>query len=310
MTTTQTKTVVKEPKVRIFELTDQQNSTYKLEGSDDVYLRAPHRRIIPSTSIWVNPKNGEYTRIRYIKGVQEIEVDIQETKKRKPNLATGADAIVFEQGKLVVVEEGDGKTLCEYLTKCSLNESNPDRKQDATIIFREIVKEAEAAKAIEDFFNEKKIYDAIGKLAIEEGGKIRYKEESIDFLCSLFKVVGFEADAYREKLQALIAFGRVNPKQFLTSIADEQAQVKSLILSAIEAGIAAFQGDKFSFEGGKVITTVKAKKTDDKIQEVANFLMTGEASLDMQQLTLAVRHNNEKIALSSSDGELAFEQTD
>lgn len=301
--TTNPQTNQTDAKVRIFELTDQQDSTYKLEGTEgsaSVFLRAPGKRVIPSTSIWVDPKTGAYVRIRYIAGCNILEVEKQEERKFKPNVTTGADTIEFLNGKLVVVETGDGKTLCEFLDRCSFNEGNPNRRPEATIIFRELKKEVEAQAAINDFFNQKKVFDAIGKLAIQEGGKTRYKTESIDYLCSLFGIAGIEADNYNEKLQALIEFGRVNPSRFLESIADEQASMKVLVLTAIESGVANFVGDKFTLtDGGRVIKIAKSKKQEDKVQEVTDHLMTTEAFNDYQQLVLAVKHKNEKFAIGA-----------
>jgi hypothetical protein len=303
MSKEQTKTSsVKEPKVRVFELVDQQNSSYKLEGTEDVYLTSPLHRVIPSQSIYVD-EAGKHHRIRFIKGCQTIFVDEQTKTGWEPS-KTGADAIVFTTGKLVATEEGDFIQMFEFLDKTTLNESpsSGQRKSGSTIIFREIIKEVEVKKELDNFFSQKAVYDALGTIAIPDGkGGIQYKKEKIDSLCTLFGLAGFEADAYAEKLQALIGFGLARPESFIHSIANTLAEKRVLVLGGLENGVLGWDKQSLMFmDGGKVLITAESKDKDQKIQEAVEYLLSAEGFTDLQQLEIAVKHANEKKLLAST----------
>lgn len=291
----------KEPKMIIYEYVDQQNSTFMLQGSDGVFLCAPAKAIIPSTSIEVTD-GGEHNRIRFIHACSYIEFDKQQENKIQPS-ALGADVISFEAGKLILLDRGPGKTMSEYLDRSVLSEDNKGKKDGVKPLYRKIIKEVEAQKSIDDFFTKKKLFDFLGTLLIQPTGKngvTKFKEEKIDYLCAMFNIIGFDHDAYKEKLEALIAVGSGDPDKFLEKIADELAAVDVTVKLAIQNGIANFDGLKFVFtEGPKLIVAVKSKKPEDKIKEVTEYLLSPDGFKDYQKLNLDIKHHNENLNLQS-----------
>jgi len=278
----------KEPKIRIFELIDTQPSSYRLEGTDDVFLCAPAKRVLLSTSVEVD-KEGNFVRLRYIKGCKHLEVEKQNELKIAPNLSTGADVIIAENGKVIIVEDADGKIMADYLSRIVLNESKAHLKQGVTPIYREVIKEIEAQKTIDNFFIERRAMDVINTLLIQDGKKTKFNEGKIDKLCLFFNLTGFESGAYKEKVEALIQYSKYDPEAFVNSIVDETSSVKATVLLAVSLNVANFVDGRFIIENGsKVICKVESKEREDQLAEVVEHLTKSESHEDLQTLILEI----------------------
>lgn len=289
-------TIPQQPKTRLYELLDTNESSYQLESADGsnsgIFLAAPSQRVIMSTSVTVDKTTNAHTRIRYIKGCPFIDLMVQNEKGYKPNVATGADMIVFENGKLVVVEEGDGITLAKFIDSHAGNMTNENRRVDATPIFREIIKADQLEKGIDEYFTEQKVVKALGSIATKVGGSIQYDMEKLNYLCSLFKIVVEDENDPTEKLHAIITFGKQNPVKFLDATADDLADVKAIINQGIHLGIVAIDGANFIFtEGLKPIMKLKKKNVDKQLEEIAEYLNSKDGVADLEQIRTFINNS-------------------
>lgn len=301
---------VKEQKIRVFEIVDQQNSNYILEGTentDPVRLTSAALHRVPNRSVMVIKRDGRkiFEPIRYIRGCHSISVREQDEMGFKPNQQVGADELFFENGKLILVDDGEMATICNYFDHCAFNVSNENRREDATPIIRELKKAEEAQVSIDDFFTRTRATDYLKELVLKSGsGKkatIKYKEEKIDYLCSLFQIVGLSD--YGEKFHALINFASAQPNKFLESVANVAATTEVDVLQAIEYGVISFQDDKVVFsDGNKVITTVKSsgKKRE---KELVEYFLSTEAEVNYKQLIIALRYQKGKRLGNIKEGE-------
>ncbi len=285
-----------QPKTRLYELLDTNESSYQLESSDGgnsgIFLAAPSQRVIMSTTVMVDKNTNEHTRIRYIKGCPFIELSIQNEKGYKPNLATGADIIVFVNGKLVIVEEGDGITLAKFIDNHAGNMSNENRRVDATPIFREVVKAKQLEKGLDEYFTEQKVIKSLGSIATKVGSSIQYDMEKLNYLCSLFKIVVENEDDPSEKLHAIITYGKQNPEKFISATADDLADVKAIINQGVHLGIVAFDEQNFIFtEGLKPILKLKKKLLEKQQEEVADYLNSKEGAADLEQIRTFINNS-------------------
>ena len=125
----------KKVEVGIFVLADQHKSPYIKEGTENTahpeHLSAPRLLRVPNTGKRIIPhEEAGYidVPIRYIHN--ETEIDLAEQKKKGyPDVMAhnSMDDIYFENGTLVVANDGSTRTLFRYLTENIENRDAPNR---------------------------------------------------------------------------------------------------------------------------------------------------------------------------------------
>lgn len=264
-------------KTLTLELINQRPSGFVLEGTsgdDAVRISAPNKCFIPVESvIKVDQPDGGYSyeKIRHIEGCPYLLVSDQVKHNWKPNPSN--DQIVFENGVLLVANEGRDRSRFAYLLACEFNGNNKDRPESAEPIFRVIEKEKEAEKFLHSVTDKLEAMAILSSLSdkMEEG--FSYNEEKIDYMCSLHGLHGYEG--YAEKLQSLMYIADANPKQFIESVANARASYKVDIALAEKYSVISLAGEHASFnEGGLKFFKFTQKQAAKRQEELIDYFLT------------------------------------
>lgn len=297
--------MIPETNVKVYELLDQQKSTFILEGTEHsgnpVHLSTAALTRIPNISmrkITKGAKSGKWERIRYIKNCPTIVEAEQIAQGYKPNVASGADEIYFEAGKRFVPTDVD-QSLVEFLDSYASNISNKDRKPDATPLFKELTEEQEVRESVDEFFTQFRVMEYLNELAVKDGDRFKYAEDKIDNLCALLQISGFDPSQYLLKFKAILNYATADPQKFFTQVADRNAETKTLLLSAISLGVIGWKENNLDFtDGSRTIVSVSATGDKEKLEEAVSHLLKGSAYQDTALLTIAVKAaRDKKLAL-------------
>lgn len=280
-----------------FILIDQQKSTFYLEGSDkdgksDFFLMAPSFYRFPKTSTMVEMVDGRPTHvpIRWIPGCDEIRVAKQDERKILPT----EDEIWFKNGELVVADGPENSSLLKFMMKSALLEGNPDAPKGAKP--RIAVKKPFEEAANDNVFRRAKALATSKVTELSWDGKdgMEYDTERINFLASLFQVVGTNPGVL---INGLYAVAETAPDKFLKTIADSTAFYRAMIGEALHFNVINIDADAASYMDSKtVITQLKAKKKDAKLDELATYLMSLEGQLALREIQTQLEAAKKKSA--------------
>jgi hypothetical protein len=298
----------KTPNILVIELVNQQESNYFLDngqGTDDNPIggqmpRAisyPSARMIKARSVikqWnEKEKVYEHVPIRYIKGCNEILVSKQEAMGFKP--VPQEDVIWILNGKAIVIEQGADIGKYRYLKAYEGNVDNEDRPDGAADVFREISTEVEAVNTEVNFDAEFEVLRYLNALKVKVTGReTTYNEDTLQFLCSLFKLPSF--DSYTsEAWVALAEKAKENPLVFLTRIQGERAVIEADVNQAIQLGAIIMDQVKAVYgQGNKLITQFPEHLTDqEKVEKLIDLLSNpkSKALYDEVRTQLQIKKN-------------------
>lgn len=296
---------MQETTVKVYELLDQQNSTFILEGTENsgspVHLSSSALTRIPNVSMRKSkkgPNKGQWEYIRYIKNCPTILRAEQIAQGYTPNTNSGADEIYFEVGKKFVSTEVDS-SLVEFLDDYACNISNVNRKPDATPLFKELTEEQEVKESVDDFFTLHRVMEYLNDLAYKDGTGYKYAEDKIDNLCALLQITGYDTSQYINKFKAIMGLATADPKGFFTKVADKNAETKTLLLNSISLGVVGWKSNNLEFtDGSRIIVSASATGDKERIDEAVTHLLKGSSYQDNALLTIAVKAaRDKKLAL-------------
>lgn len=275
------------PPVLYIELCDRQGSGFIQDGTagtpHQVELDAPGIRFIPNTGFRRGKKveNGKEVRynerIRYIKNEVIISMDEQRVLNIEPSGIATEDKIPIEKGFASVVREGSTVGLYDYLLESYYNESNPDRSERATALYRTVNVDEE-----NETFNEAAMIAAdavkyVGSLYSKFGkGQYRYDLDKIDTICELFQVY---AETPQGKIQALVVIAKRQPDLFLKRVVKFEQMAVTFVLHALQLNVIRFDKNVAVFcNKPKVVKNLGNGHMDHetKVNKLADFLRTKE----------------------------------
>jgi hypothetical protein len=274
------------PNVLVIELVNQQESNYFLDNGrggeqQGIMPRAisyPSARMIKARSVishWnENEKVWENLPIRYIKGCKEILVSKQDAAGFKPNPVE--DVIWILNGKSVVTEKGVDIGKYRYLKAYEGNVDNPNRPDGAMDVYREISTVVEAVDTEVNFDAEFTVLQYLNALKTKSTAKeTTYNENTLEFLCSLFKIPSFDSGYKSEAWVALAEKAKENPVKFLTRIQAERSLIEADVNQAIKLGAVQVNEARAVIGGdvNKLITQLPEHFNEqEKIEFLIDFL--------------------------------------
>lgn len=266
--------------VLVIELTNQQQSGYKLVGSEEgdesdmlpTYLSAPNARKIRNSCKMVEVVDGlrKHVEIRYIHNCEEILVSEQVRLNRTPNKAQ--DVIWLNNGKLMVFESGSTIGLYRFLKNHENNKSNPNRPEGAVDVFEEINTNVDTKSAILAYEQEKRVLDYVHSLRVGD----EFNEDALQYLSDLFKLNYDDETSSEEAWVNIAEFGRQNPELFMAKVAASASLTEADVNRALGFGLIDLGETVATFsETGKTIVDypsglVNAEKTKYVIQYFLN----------------------------------------
>jgi hypothetical protein len=277
------------------ELVDQSNSGFIQDGTENtntpIELRAPGIRFIPNEGYRkgkkiVNGKEVAYNeKIRFIKNETVISYNEQRTLGIEPNPLPSVDKIPIEKGYATIVREGATMGLYDYIMEVFYNDSNPDRSEKATPIYRivELDKQAE-------LFNEDELIAAdavkfVGALYQKIGkNSYQYNEDKINAVCEMLSIF---AETPATKIRALLAHAKQRPVWFLNKVTKLEQTTVTEVTHALELNVLRFSGNTAEYcNKEKIIKNFGVGKMtqDQKIIRLADYLRTQEGHPDYMEL--------------------------
>ncbi len=284
--------VSEKPPMVFIELVDQGNSGFIQDDTANTptpnQLRAPSIRFIPNEGMRrgrrvdiVGGKGKVVTfneRIRYIKNEEIISLAEQKRLGIEPSGLAREDKIPIERGYATIVREGASVGLYDYITQAYYNDSNPDRSEKATAIYRvlQIDKQAEAhnqdeliaADAIKYVGS---LYEKIGK------NSYRYNEDKINAICEFLSLF---AETPATRIQALMSHAKQRPEWFLDKVTKLEQTTITEVTHALELNVICFKGNVAEYVAkDKILKSLGARKMtqEQKITCLADWLRTAEA---------------------------------
>lgn len=284
--------VSEKPPMLFIELVDMGNSGFIQDDTANTptpnQLRAPGVRFIPNEGMRkgkrtdiVNGRDKTVTfneRIRYIKGEHIISLAEQKRLGIEPSGLAREDKIPIERGYATIVREGSTVGLYDYLLEAFYNDSNPDRSDKATAIYRvmQIDKLAElrnedeliAADAIKYVGS---LYEKIGK------NNYRYNEDKINAICEFLAV---HAETPATRIQVLMSHAKQRPEWFLDKVTKLEQTTVMEVTHALELNVIRFTGNVGEYVAKeKILKSLGNGKYSQaqKISRLADWLRTAEA---------------------------------
>lgn len=282
--------------VMFIELSDMRDSGFIKDGTENTpheeKLRSPLRRYIPNIGyrkgekLVKDPKTGKEVltkyneQIRFIRNETEISVRVQKELGIEP-AGKKEDRIVIERGYATVAREGSDIGLYDYLKDAFYNETNPDRSEKATALYRIVEKDKQAEFSNEGDFI---VMDALAYIKTlrtvtgEKDGKklYRYNEEKINGLCELLAIF---AETNATKVQAIIFNARNQPEWFMSKVTKWEQTTETEVTHALKLNVIRFNKNVAEYvTKEKIIKLMGSEnlKHDDKISRLSDWLRTSD----------------------------------
>lgn len=280
---------IPKPKMIIFELLEQQNSSFLKEGTDNDFLKAPSKRIVLNKGIEVqksgNSANAtvKHVRLRYIKGCSFLEVERQDKEGWKPSI-TGADTIEFEFGYLNLIDQGDDLVKAEFLRRVVFNEDHEGKIPGVQPLWREVKEEKKAEEAMKDFLIQSKIRDFVEQIASVKGDEVVYNQSLIDRYLLVAGVSADDFDSYAEKAVWLKDHAVAKGESFINTLALDHSAVVHKVKLCMKHGLISIFDKKATFSGDagdKFICKIKTSASEDQVDELVKFLMYEPEGIDI-----------------------------
>lgn len=277
------------PPMIFVELVDQASSGFiqndTINTATPIELRAPGIRFIPNEGFRRGKRtdiiNGKSVtvrfneKIRFIKNEDIISYTEQKRLGIEPNPLAREDKIPIEKGYATIVREGSSVGLYDYILDAYYNETNLDRSEKATAIYRIIEMDKEAEQFNEDELIAADAVKFVGTLYQRIGkNTYKYHEDKIDSVCELLAIY---AESYARKIQALLMHAKQRPEWFLNKVTKLEQTTVTEVTHALELNLIRFKGNVAEYiQKEKIIKPLGTEKLnhDQKITRLADYLRT------------------------------------
>lgn len=283
--------IEEKPPMIFIELVDQGNSGFIQDDTigtpTPMQLRAPGIRFIPNEGYrrgkkidLVNGKEKEISfneKIRYIKN--EVIISLSEQKRLgiEPSPLAREDKIPIEKGYATIVREGATIGLYDFIMEAYYNESNPDRSEKATAIYRVLKLDEKAEQFNEDELIAADAIKYVGSLYQKVGkNQYQYHEDRIRAIC---EYLGVFAETNATRIQALMSLAKQRPAWFVEKATKLEQTTITEVTHALELNIIRFNNNTAEYvDKDKIIKSLGAGKYshDQKIGKLADYLRTSE----------------------------------
>jgi len=259
------------------ELVGQQGSGFIKDGtagtSFQEELRAPTIAFIPVTGYRRGPEK-EHIPIRYIKNCPFIDEAEQKAKGISPN--RNEDIIQIERGYTTIELDGADPGLIKYFTEVYYNESNPNRSDRATALYRIIDVDENNKQYVERemaYLDAAAFVSRLRKLN-RAGEVVGYDEDKMNTVIELLSLP-VPVDTPSGKLSAILSAAKSNPTEFMRYVTKLEESAITEITNALELGVIQFKGNVLQYtEKDEVIHNfgTGSFKKEKLIEFAANFL--------------------------------------
>lgn len=277
------------------ELVEKRKSGFILDGTrgtkNEHEIDAPTAAWVPQVGFRLTKGTDEDGKplfyneeIRYIKHQREISVEEQKKKGIQPTPNKREDKIIIDKGFMTIKREGAYIGLYDYLKQSFYNESNPDRSEAATAIYREIDLESKAEQ-----FNDNDIAMAdaiqyVGRLVQKSGKEYKYNEEKINSICQLLQIY---AETPASKLNMIMQRAKALPFEFMNLVMKFEQTIETEVTHALELKVVRFKGNIMEYSNkDKVIMDLGAGNLihEKKIEKAASILGTTDYAAQLTEL--------------------------
>lgn len=282
------------------EVYDRRDSGFILDGTENTKfeerLNAPSILNIPNQGKRRLPDGVGVESIRYIAGETEIRLAEQKKAGIEPSPVPMADKIFIDGGSMTVANEGETAGFFEYIRDVFYNANAPKRSEKATILYKVV-----DLNKIAEEINEKDIMAneaaaLVYTLQEKRGGVWVYQEERINSWCELFAVF---AETYPTKINILSNLGKINPKNFLDKIAIFEQTAATDVTHALQLNVIKFEQNIAIYDASVKTKAIKnlgvgSMKHDEKIKELATWLLSADGKEAYKELKTELEHAKEK----------------
>lgn len=280
---------MKKPETAIYYLVDRQPSDFIMQGTEKlpnpIRLDAPREFRMPNTSItYANDKGRLVSKnIRFLYGVNDIDVDKQRDDKVEVREGNEMDQIYFLHGKLAIVNEGTSAPLFAFMEACVDNAGAPNRPDNIPATFYRFQPEQEALEAMKANSERLNAMKVVDNLYEETPNGLAFDLKRINFLCKVFNVV---AETESEKVAALMQIAQVMPIELNTAVNDRLSEMKATIADGYTVGALMQEGNKVYISNGDRRTEVlvfpsKIKTEDERMLELSYHFNNTEDGVAM-----------------------------
>lgn len=279
------------PPMLFIELVDMGNSGFIQDDTANTptpnQLRAPGVRFIPNEGFrrgkrvdMVAGKEKTVTfneRIRYIKNEEVISLAEQKRLGIEPSGLAREDKIAIERGYATIVREGSTIGLYDYIFDAYYNDSNPDRSEKASALYRVIQLDKQAELRNEDELIAADAIKYVGSL-YERIGKNNYKynEDKINAICEFLAVF---AETPATRIQVLMSHAKQRPEWFLDKVTKLEQTTITDVTHALELNVIRFNANVAEYvDKEKIVRSLGSGKMsqDVKISRLGDWLRTAE----------------------------------
>lgn len=291
------------------ELCDQRDSGFIQDGTENTphqnQLRAPGARFIPNVGYRrgvkeetvkgkkVNTKFNE--KIQYIRNETEISAERQKFLGIEKSSLAKEDKIVVEKGYMTVAREGAYIGLYDYIMQSYYNETNKERSEKATAIYRIVERNKEAEESNEMDIMVLDAMNFVSKLYTKiEKGKYTYNTAKIDGICEMLQIF---AESEALKIKAISQYGRLHPEIFLKKVTKWEQITETEVTHGLQLGVIGFNKGVVQYMAkDKIIKTIDEKMSkDEKISSLADWFRISdghEAYMEFQAELEAAKDKN------------------
>lgn len=282
----------KKPPMVFIELVDQGNSGFIQDDTigtlTPIQLRAPSIRFIPNVGYRRGTKteirNGKEMTVRYNEAIRYIkneEIIVLSEQKRlgiEPSPLAREDKIAIEKGFAAIVREGSSVGLFDFIVEAYYNDSNPERSERATALYRVVDLNKRVEQINEDELIAADAVKFVGSLYEKVGKNIyRYNEDKIDACCEMLAIV---AQTPATRIQALMSIAKQRPEWFMQKVTSLEHVTITEVTHALELGVIRFNNNVAEYVSKeKILKSLGGGKLshDTKITKLADWLGTAEA---------------------------------
>lgn len=287
------------PPMLFIELVDQGNSGFiqddTINTNTPIQLRAPSVRFIPNTGYRRGKrevvKNGKTKierfneAIRYIKNEEIIVLADQKRLGIEPSPLHREDKIAIEKGFAVIVREGATIGLYDYILEAYYNDSNPDRSDRATPLYKIVELDKQAERINEDELIAADAVKFVGSLYEKMGKNVyRYNEDKIGAICEMLAIV---AHTPATRIQALMSLAKQRPEWFMDRVTLLEQTTLTEVAHALELNVIRFNANVAEYvTSDKILRALGPGKMshDVKMGKLADWLRTSEGHEAYMQL--------------------------
>lgn len=273
----------------VVEWCNQRDSGYRPDGGNnsplDSKVTCGSQCFIPNTGKMareiLNDKGEgtgkfEYVAIRYVKGCQEIEVELQKKMGVNPSRITTEDQIMLPKGNGLFKNEGD-LALYKYVANVFWNEDAPNRSKNVKSLYRIVKKEQKVTSGNELEFAKAEAVIYVKKLVTKTGNEYKYNEAKIDSCINILSLPNL--GSYSDKISVLTQKANQKPIEFLQTVTKLDDTLTTEISYALQLDLIRFAGNVAEYCDDKKILASLGEgqmKQAAKITKLADLLNMDE----------------------------------